>query len=49
MAKGPPIGVRFADDVRAALEKLAKQEDRSVSYLINKIVTDYLKAKKVLK
>jgi predicted transcriptional regulator len=49
MAKEPPIGVRLESDVRAALEKLAKQEDRSISYLISKIVTDYLRAKKLIK
>jgi hypothetical protein len=49
MAKEPPIGVRLEADVRAALEKLAKQEDRSISYLISKIVTDYLRSKKLIK
>jgi predicted transcriptional regulator len=49
MVKEAPIGVRLESDVRAALEKLAKQEDRSISYLISRIVTDYLKAKKLLK
>jgi predicted transcriptional regulator len=49
MAKGPPIGVRVPADVRAALEKLAKQEDRSISYLMGKIVADYLRSKKLLK
>jgi hypothetical protein len=49
VAKEPPIGVRLEADVRAALERLAKQEDRSISYLINRIVTEYLKAKKLLR
>ncbi len=49
MAKEPPIGVRLETDVRAALEKLAKSEDRSISYMIGKIVADYLRAKKLLK
>ena len=49
MAKGPPIGVRLEADVRAALEKLAKQEDRSISYLMGKIVADYLRSKRLLK
>jgi hypothetical protein len=29
MPKEAPIGVRFQSDVKAALEKLAKAEDRS--------------------
>jgi predicted transcriptional regulator len=49
MAKTPPIGVRMEADIRAALEKLAKAEDRSVAYLINRIVADYLRAKKLLR
>jgi predicted transcriptional regulator len=49
MAKEPPIGVRLEAEVKAALEKLAKQEDRSISYLISKIVTDYLRSKKLIK
>jgi hypothetical protein len=49
MAKGPPIGVRLDDNVRAALEKLAASEDRSLNYLVNKIIAEYLKAKRLLK
>ena len=47
--KEAPIGVRFQSDVKAALEKLAKADDRSISYVINKIVTDYLRARKLIK
>jgi hypothetical protein len=36
-------------DVKAALEKMAKADDRSLSYVINKIVADYLKARKLIK
>jgi predicted transcriptional regulator len=49
IAKEPPIGVRFPKDVKAALEKMAKADDRSLSYVINKIVADYLKARKLIK
>lgn len=49
VAKGPPIGVRVPPEVRAALEKLAKADDRSVSYVINKILAEYLRAKKLIK
>ena len=43
-AKGPPIGVRVPPEVRIALEKLAKADDRSVS-----ILAEYLRAKKLIK
>jgi hypothetical protein len=48
-AKGPPVGVRLPDDIRAALEKLAKDDDRSVSYVIIKILREYLRARKLIK
>jgi hypothetical protein len=48
-AKGPPIGVRVPPEVRVALERLAKADDRSISYVINKIVAEYLRAKKLIK
>ena len=47
--KLPPIGVRFEPEARAALEKLAKQENRTISNLITTIVTEYLRARKLLK
>jgi hypothetical protein len=31
------------------LEKLAKADDRTISYVINKIVAEYLRAKKLIK
>jgi predicted transcriptional regulator len=49
VAKEPPVGVRFPRDVKSALEKLAKADDRSLSYIINKIVAEYLRAKKLIK
>jgi predicted transcriptional regulator len=49
MAKGPTAGVRFEVEVKAALEKLAAKDDRTVSYLVNKIVADYLRAKRLIK
>ena len=33
----------------AALEKLAKADDRTVSYMINKILAEYLRAHKLIK
>jgi hypothetical protein len=44
-----PLGVRFTAEVKAALEKLAKTDDRSISYVIGKIVTDDLRARKLIK
>jgi predicted transcriptional regulator len=49
MPKEPPIGVRFQSDVKAALEKLAKAEDRTIGNLVNRIVAEYLRAKKLIK
>lgn len=48
-AKGPPVSVRLPDDIKAALEKLAKDDDRSVSYIIIKILREYLRARKLIK
>jgi hypothetical protein len=47
--KEPPVGVRFPVDVKNALEKLAKADDRSISYIINKIVAEYLRARNLIK
>jgi predicted transcriptional regulator len=49
MPKESPIGVRFQSDVKAALEKLAKAEDRTIGNLVNRIVAEYLRAKKLIK
>jgi predicted transcriptional regulator len=49
VAKEPPVGVRFPVEIKAALEKLAKADDRSISYVINKIVAEYLRARKLIK
>jgi len=45
----PPLSVRFDQDVRAALEKAAKDDRRPVSHLVQKIVADWLKKKRFLK
>jgi hypothetical protein len=49
MPKEPPIGVRFQTDVKAALEKLAKAEDRTIGNLVNRICAEYLRALKLIK
>jgi hypothetical protein len=47
--KCPPIGIRMPRFILAALEKLAQADDRTVSYMINKILAEYLRARKLLK
>ncbi len=37
-----PISVRLSEEVRDALEKLAKEQDRSLSYLINLACEKYV-------
>lgn len=49
MAPKPLIGVRVPPEVKAALEKLAKADDRSIAYVVNKIVAEYLRARKLIK
>jgi predicted transcriptional regulator len=49
MTKKEPVSVRFEGDVLDALKKLAARDERTISFMINRIVKDYLKAKKVLK
>lgn len=49
MPKEPPVSVRFQREVKLALEKMAKSDDRTISYVINKIVVEYLRAKKLIK
>jgi hypothetical protein len=45
----PPLSVRFDHDVRAGLEKAAKDDRRPVSQLVQKVMADWLKAKGYLK
>jgi hypothetical protein len=45
----PPSHFVPPAEVKAALERLAKADDRTLSYIINKIVADYLRAKKLIK
>jgi hypothetical protein len=48
-ADDTPVSVRFDKDVRAALEKAAKEDRRPISHMINKLVADGLKAQGFLK
>ena len=41
--------VRFQSDVKAALERLARAEDRTIGNLVNRIVAEYLRARKLIK
>ncbi|WP_082483823.1 Arc family DNA-binding protein [Rubellimicrobium mesophilum] len=43
MTKSLPISFRLPEETKAALERAAKADARSVSSLVTKILTDWLK------
>jgi hypothetical protein len=43
VAKTNPLGVRLDPEVKAALERAAKEDRRSLSSLIDKILSDWLR------
>ena len=43
MAKTPSLGVRVQPETKTALDKAAKDDMRSVSSLIEKILTEWLR------
>lgn len=45
MAKTPSLGIRVQPETKAALDKAAKDDLRSVSSLIEKILVEWLRAK----
>jgi len=45
MVKTPSLGVRVQPDTKAALEKAAKDDDRTVSSLVERIVREWLREK----
>ena len=49
LIKLAPIGVRLAPAAKAALEKAARDDERPVATLAQKIITDWLKERKYLK
>lgn len=49
MGKTPSLGVRVHPQTKAALEKAAADDMRSVSSLIEKILTEWLRANGYLK
>ena len=49
MAKTSAISVRVPDDVKAAAEKAATADSRSVASLVEKLLTEYLRKAGYLK
>jgi len=49
MTKTPSLGVRVHPETKAALEKAAKDDMRSISSLIEKILVEWLRSKGYLK
>jgi hypothetical protein len=49
LIKLAPIGVRLVPAAKAALEKAARDDERPVAALAQKIITDWLKERKYLK
>jgi predicted transcriptional regulator len=49
MAKTNAIGVRLSPEEREALDKAARSDDRSISALARKIISDWLREKGHLK
>ena len=41
--KSEMIGFKTTPEIKAALEEIAEREDRTLSYVINKILENYLK------
>lgn len=40
------LNIRISDEDRKKLEEIAKEEDRSVSYLVRKAISEYLEKQK---
>lgn len=40
--KSEMIGFKTTPEVKAALEEIALKEDRTISYIINRILSEYL-------
>jgi hypothetical protein len=49
VAKTNPLGVRLDPEVKEALERAAKDDRRSLSSLIDKILSDWLRERSYLK
>lgn len=42
MAKPNPLSIRINEELRAALDRVAKKDDRSIGYIIKSAISDYL-------
>jgi len=49
MGKTPSLGIRVQPETKAALEKAAKDDMRSLSSLIEKVLTEWLRENGYLK
>lgn len=49
MGKTPSLGVRLHPETKAALERAAKADMRSVSSLVEKVLTEWLRTNGYLK
>jgi len=45
MARTNPLGVRVQPEIKAAVERAAKDDDRSVSSLVERILQEWLRAR----
>lgn len=43
MKKTELIAVRTSVETKLTLEKIAEKEDRSISYIVNRIIQDFIK------
>ncbi len=43
--KSEMIGFKTTPEIRSKLEEIAEKEDRTISYIINKILQEYLERK----
>lgn len=41
--KSEMIGVKITPTIKKQLEKIAEREDRSISYIVNRLIEDYIK------
>lgn len=47
MKKSAYITFRTSAEIKEYLEKIAKEDDRTLSYIINKILEEYIKQKSI--
>lgn len=41
--KSEMIGVKITPTIKKQLEQIAEREDRSISYIVNRLIEDYIK------